>query len=186
MRVIAGTARGRKLMQPEGLDIRPTLDRVRAALFNMLMPEIEGARFLDLFSGTGANGIEALSRGAAHAVFVDNDATAQKIIRENLFHTGLARQARCLALTVPQDLARINERFDLIFADPPYNATDYSALLAGVMQAGLLQEEGAVIIEHARRAALPENIAGLERTREKHYGDVALSVYRHAAPRAQE
>lgn len=180
MRVIAGTARGRKLMEPADRRIRPTLDRVRGALFNMLVLEIEDAEFLDLFAGTGANGIEALSRGAAHCVFVDNDAEAQKIIRENLFHTGLARQARCLPLSLPADLHRITGSYDIIFADPPYHNDYYAALLEGIVGKELLKPEGVVVIEHDRRENMPESIAGLERTRFKHYGDAALSSYRFA------
>jgi 16S rRNA (guanine(966)-N(2))-methyltransferase RsmD len=178
MRVIAGTARGRKLQEPEGRAIRPTLDKVRAALFNMLMPELEGSEFLDLYSGTGANGIEALSRGAAYCVFVDSDATSQKLIRDNLFHTGLARQARCLAYALPGDIERITGSYDIIFADPPYAEADYPALLDSIMAHGLLKQDGVIVLEHHRKAILPEEIAGLQRTRHKNYGDVALSVYR--------
>jgi 16S rRNA (guanine966-N2)-methyltransferase len=180
MRIIAGTARGRKLMEPPDRRIRPTLDKVRGALFNMLMPEIEDAVFLDLFAGTGANGIEALSRGAASCVFVDNDGEAQKIIRENLFHTGLARQARCLPLALPADMGRITGTYDIIFADPPYHNDYYAALLEGIVQHKLLHPDGVIVLEHDRREDLPENIAGLERTRFKHYGDAALSAYRFA------
>jgi 16S rRNA (guanine(966)-N(2))-methyltransferase RsmD len=167
-------------MEPADRRIRPTLDRVRGALFNMLVLEIEDAEFLDLFAGTGANGIEALSRGAAHCVFVDNDAEAQKIIRENLFHTGLARQARCLPLSLPADLHRITGSYDIIFADPPYHNDYYAALLEGIVGKELLKPEGLVVIEHDRRENMPESIAGVERTRFKHYGDAALSSYRFA------
>jgi len=167
-------------MEPADRRIRPTLDRVRGALFNMLVLEIEDAEFLDLFAGTGANGIEALSRGAAHCVFVDNDAEAQKIIRGNRFHTGLASQARCLPLSLPADLHRITGSYDIIFADPPYHNDYYAALLEGIVGKELLKPEGLVVIEHDRRENMPESIAGLERTRFKHYGDAALSSYRFA------
>jgi 16S rRNA (guanine(966)-N(2))-methyltransferase RsmD len=180
MRVIAGAARGRKLIEPPDRQIRPTLDRVRAALFNMLMPEIEDAVFLDLFSGTGANGIEALSRGAASCVFVDNDAKAQRIIRDNLFHTGLARQARCLALNLPQELERITGTYDIIFADPPYHSDFYAVLIEGIAARKLLNPEGALIIEHSKKDALPDAPAPFVRTRYKHYGDASLSLYRFA------
>lgn len=180
MRVIAGEARGRRLQEPPDKSIRPTLDRVRTALFNMLMPELEGATFLDLYCGTGAIGIEALSRGASQAVFVDSAAMAQKITRDNLFHTGLAQRARCLALNLPAELGRIPGKYDLIFADPPYDCGQHEALLEGIVACGLLAPDGALIIEHARRQPLPEQFGTLERTRFKHYGEAALSVYRHA------
>ncbi len=181
MRIISGSARGRRLMEPTGQAIRPTLDRVRNALFNMLMPEIEDSNFLDLYAGTGAIGIEALSRGASYCVFVDNAPEAQRIIRENLFHTGLAQKARCLALVMPADMSRITEKFDLIFADPPYDCGQHAAILEAVVACGLLRPDGAIILEHAKRTPLPEEIAGLTRTKAKHYGDAALSVYRAQA-----
>ncbi|MBI1318728.1 MAG: 16S rRNA (guanine(966)-N(2))-methyltransferase RsmD [Candidatus Hydrogenedens sp.] len=178
MRVIAGSARGTKLFSPEGNAIRPTLDRVREALFNMLGPSLEDARFLDLFAGTGANGIEALSRGAAECVFVDLSRDAHRIQRENLLKTRLAADAQTLTLELPRDIARIPGDFDLIFADPPYDYAHYPALLEAAGQR-LLRPGGSFVIEHQRRVELPDNAGGLVRTKFKHYGDVALSVYEH-------
>lgn len=178
MRIISGSARGRRLMEPTGQAIRPTLDRVRNALFNMLMPEIEDALFLDLYAGTGAIGIEALSRGASYCVFVDNAPEAQRIIRENLFHTGLAQKARCLSLPMPAEMNRITDQFDLIFADPPYDCGQHTAILEGIVACNLLRPAGGVILEHAKRTAMPDDVAGLARTKYKHYGDAALSLYR--------
>lgn len=180
MRVIAGSARGVKLLSPEGQAIRPTLDRVRGAIFNMLTPYLEDARCLDLFAGTGANGIEALSRGAAECVFVDASREAHKIQRENLLKTKLAGQAMTLTLELPRDFGRISGDFDVIFADPPYEFGGYDALLEAAGTGGLLRPDGVLVIEHQRRTLLPESVAGLARFKEKRYGDVALSVYEHA------
>jgi 16S rRNA (guanine(966)-N(2))-methyltransferase RsmD len=177
MRVIAGSARGLRLTAPPGQDIRPTLDRVRESLFNILMPRIEGARFLDLFAGTGANGIEALSRGAQHAVFVEKDRQALVAIRNNLLQTRLAKAGEILVLDLPRQMERINGSFDIVFADPPYAFDAYSELLEGIANHGLIAEKGLLVIEHARRAALHAVYGALERIRETRYGDTRLSFY---------
>jgi 16S rRNA G966 N2-methylase RsmD len=111
---------------------------------------------------------------------VDNDAKAQRIIRDNLFHTGLARQARCLALNLPQELERITGTYDIIFADPPYHSDFYAVLIEGIAARKLLNPEGALIIEHSKKDALPDAPAPFVRTRYKHYGDASLSLYRFA------
>ena len=180
MRVIAGTARGIRLEPITGTDIRPTLDRVREALFSSLMPYIPGARFLDLYAGTGANGIEALSRGADACVFVDHSRAAHRVQRENLLKARVAQAAQTLTFDIPEDLKRLRGPFDVIFADPPYEYEGYAGLLEGIAEHALLDADGVMVIEHRRRAALPEIAAGLSQTRQKCYGDVALSYYRHA------
>lgn len=177
MRVIAGSARGLRLTAPPGQDIRPTLDRVRESLFNILMPRIEGARFLDLFAGTGANGIEALSRGAQHAVFVEKDRQALVAIRNNLLQTRLAKAGEILVLDLPRQMERINGSFDIVFADPPYAFDAYPELLEGIASQGLIAENGLLVIEHARRVALDTAYGALERCRETRYGDTRLSFY---------
>jgi 16S rRNA (guanine966-N2)-methyltransferase len=110
---------------------------------------------------------------------VDNDALAQRIIRDNLFQTGLARQARCLALNLPKELERITGTYDIIFADPPYHAEFYAALIEGIAARKLLKREGALIIEHSKKDILPDSHPPFERTRHKHYGDACLSLYRY-------
>ncbi len=178
MRVIAGLAKGIKLSPPpKELAIRPTLDRVREALFSILMPRLEGARFLDLFAGTGANGIEALSRGAAGCTFVDGDARALKLVRENVARAKLERGAECLKLEVPRDLGRLKGPFDVIFADPPYAFAEHEALLKGLQQFALLSPEGVFVLEHGRKTDLPEQVEELVRTRQAKYGDTMLSFY---------
>lgn len=178
MRVIAGQAKGIQLSPPpKELAIRPTLDRVREALFSILMPRLEGARFLDLFAGTGANGIEALSRGAARCTFVDSDARALKLVRGNLVRAKLERGAECLKLILPKDLRALRASFDIVFADPPYAFSDYEALLSGLQTYSLLSPDGVFILEHTRRAAPPERVETLLRTRQADYGDTVLSFY---------
>lgn len=178
LRVIAGTARGLRLASPSpGLPIRPTLDRVREAVFNILGPRLPQARFLDLFSGTGANGIEALSRGAAHACFVDGHSGALAIIRENLAHTRLDAQANCLYLRLPEELHRLSGPFDIIYADPPHTFPAYAALLQGMGERTLLTPEGILVLEHARRMALEEGYGALHRVRQASYGETAISFF---------
>ena len=177
MRVITGTARGRRLLTPHGERVRPTLDRVREALFSMLMDRLERAAFLDLFAGSGANGIEALSRGALRAVFVDNHPESLDCIRKNLATTGLEHQGQCLRGSLPHDLARLPGPFDIIFADPPYDFADYIGLLTGIDGPGLLKPGGTVVVEHEKKTRLPEAVASLTRTQQRHYGMTTLTFY---------
>lgn len=177
MRIIAGTARGRKLAVPPGKDIRPTSDRVREALFSMLTPMLPGASFLDLFAGSGANGLEAMSRGAASTVLVDNSAQSLSVARQNVAGTGLTGDIRCVHANLPADVAALGQGFDIIFADPPYAFADYEALLTSIARHHTLAEDGILLIEHARRTSLPEETAGLVRKRERRYGDTVISTY---------
>lgn len=180
MRIIAGSARGIQLsnLPKNGDAIRPTLDRVREALFSAIGPRLEGARFLDLFAGTGANGIEALSRGAASATFLDNDAKALDVIRRNLEKTKLTACATILRATLPTDTARIAPKpYDIVFADPPYAFTAWEQTLEGLRTDGLLAADALVIYEHSRKTSAPANPQGLELTRTRNYGDSALSFY---------
>jgi 16S rRNA (guanine(966)-N(2))-methyltransferase RsmD len=189
MRIIAGEFRRRTLVAPRGLDTRPTSDRLRETLFNVLAPRISGAGFLDLYAGSGANGIEALSRGAARVVFVERAASAVAAIRANLaalkIAGGYAIEVRAVATWLHGVAASpaVNA-FDIVFLDPPYDqAEEYSAtlgLLGGDAQT-LLAPGAVVIAEHrrARRedATLPALYGNLERTRLLEQGDAALSFY---------
>lgn len=180
MRVIAGTARGTRLTAPKGLEVRPTLDRVREALFSILGPRLEEARFLDLFAGTGANGIEALSRGARAAVFVENDPRSIEAIRHNLETTRLGAFATCLRALLPGALAELGRKeqpFDLVFADPPYAFSDYERLLLGLEEGGLVAQDGIIVVEHAVRVGVPEKVGELTRYRQAVYGDTVLSFF---------
>jgi len=182
MRIIAGEARGRRITVPPGDDIRPTSDRVREALFSMLSPRLQGARFLDLFAGSGANGLEAMSRGASRAVLVDNDRKSLAVIRQNVASTRLTGDIRCLQVVLPGGLTQVGGPFDIIFADPPYAFEHYDALLRALSDPSILAEEGVIYLEHARTTALPEAVGGLERTRERRYGLTVLSAYAWASP----
>ncbi len=173
MQVIAGKARRLKLAAPAGLDTRPTSDRYKETLFNILQPLIPGCRFLDLFAGSGAIGIEALSRGAKEAVFVDNSSKAVRCIRENLEHTHLSDQASVYAsdvFTVIRRLALNAEPFDIIFLDPPYDAGCEPKALEMLAASGLVSADTLIVVEAKNETAFPYlDSLGLLMTREKVY-----------------
>lgn len=180
MRVIAGHARGVVLEHPGALPIRPTLDRVREALFSILMPRIEGACFLDLFAGTGANGIEALSRGAALATFVDADPRAAALIRRNLAKTRLHAAARVLAARIPEELNKLADAehpYNLIYLDPPHDYGPLTPLIERVHDTGLLSTQGMVVLEHATGAVVPPCAGTWTRLRQARYGRTTLSFF---------
>jgi len=186
MRVIAGIYRSRILKSLKGLALRPTSDRLRETLFNVLAPNITGSRFVDLFAGTGAIGIEALSRGAAEVVFIENHAPAATLVRRNLESLGITTGVTVLAVDALRGLAMLAARknsgvhaFDHVFLDPPYAAAeDYSRVLEFLGTADLLAPGGIVIAEHRRNFDLPEEPGALRRFRVLKQGDAALSFYR--------
>jgi 16S rRNA (guanine(966)-N(2))-methyltransferase RsmD len=186
MRVIAGIYRSRILKGLKGLALRPTSDRLRETLFNVLAPNIAGSRFVDLFAGTGAIGIEALSRGAAEVVFIENHAPAATLIRRNLESLGINTGVTVLAVDALRGLAMLAARknsgapaFDIVFLDPPYAAAeDYSRVLEFLGSADLLEPGGMVVAEHRRNFDLPEEPGVLKRFRVLKQGDAALSFYR--------
>jgi 16S rRNA (guanine(966)-N(2))-methyltransferase RsmD len=174
MRIIAGAFKGRRLRAPSGLAVRPTSDRLRETLFNVLGPGIAGARVLDGYAGTGALGLEAISRGAASATFVERDPRALRVIQENIRLCGAAAACRIIrgdVLRAP--LAA--QGFDLVLLDPPYDVTDLEAIAA--RGAGLVGPGGRLVIEHARRRESPARAGDLERLRRLTAGDSALSYY---------
>ena len=174
MRVITGTARGRKLKTPENYDIRPTTDNVKESVFNIIQFDIEGRRVLDLFAGTGQLGIECLSRGAESAVFVDKDRAAIQIVKENLKLCGLKG-------TVVQEDAlsflRHCGRFDIIFVDPPYDSNLYESVLETVKLVDILSEGGIILCESRRERYMPDRKAPYLKRRDYNYGRVKLTVY---------
>ena len=174
MRVITGSARGRKLKTPENYDIRPTTDNVKESVFNIIQFDIEGRRILDLFAGTGQLGIECLSRGAASAVFVDQSREAVKIVKDNLKACGLSG-------TVVQSDAlsflRTCGKFDIIFVDPPYDSDLYESVLNTVNSIDILSDGGIIVCESRRERALPELSAPYKKRREYTYGKVKLCIY---------
>jgi len=190
MRVIAGTLRRRTLEAPAGLATRPTSDRLRETLFNVLAPRIEGARFLDLYAGSGAVGIEAMSRGAANVVLVERAVPALKVLRGNLEKLGLDKPGlgggvRVEAVSVGAFLRKVRPesagmRFDVVFLDPPYEAGEEYAMALGLLggaASGLLAEGAVVIAEHRRKEKLEEEYGVSRRKRVLEQGDAALSFY---------
>jgi 16S rRNA (guanine966-N2)-methyltransferase len=183
-RIISGRGKGRRLAAPRGLQTRPTAARVRQTLFDILAPEMPGCRFLDAFAGSGAVGLEALSRGASRVVLVDDSAAAQAAIKDNLRALGdlggavqVFRQDARIALAA---LADAGARFDILYVDPPYDSPIYEPLLEQVGDTGLLEQEGLVVVEHFHKRTLPETIGRLARTRSVRVGDHLLSFYRRA------
>ena len=174
MRVITGSARGRRLKTPEGQDIRPTTDNVKESVFNILQFDIEGRRVLDLFAGTGQLGIECLSRGAREAVFIDSDREAVKIVRENLKTCGFS------APVLQQDaLSYLGAcgKFDLIFVDPPYDAGLYEAVLEKINSVDILSDGGIILCESRRETVLPDMRRPYCKKKEYRYGRVKLCLY---------
>ena len=183
MRVIGGHLRSRILVAPPGTGTRPTSDRLRETLFNVLRSRVQGARFADLYAGAGAVGIEALSRGAVSCLFVEHAPAALTAIRKNLATLQLADAAKVDGRPVVRalgDAARQRQTLDIVFLDPPYEAaheyTDTLNLLANQNEA-LLASGALVVAEHARRAPLAERYGALARTRILEQGDAALSFY---------
>ena len=183
MRIIAGEFRSRTLYSPAGLATRPTSDRLRETLFNVLAPRIEGAAFLDLYAGSGAVGMEALSRGAASVLFVERAEAALKALRANLARLGLTAAFRIHSGSVAAFLRRQaagQAGFDLVFLDPPYDAFEEYAGTLGLLGRstdGLLRPGALVIAEHRRKECLEEEYGSLKRRRLLEQGDAALSFY---------
>lgn len=182
MRVISGSARGRRLNAPQDHRIRPTSDRIKEALFSIIISlcgDISGFRVLDIFCGTGSLGIEALSRGAASAVFVDNHRNSISLVRANLESTGLASKGEVIVAEASASLERIavmGLKFDLVLADPPYNKGMPLTLLTGLISLDLLAEGGVVVIETSSHEGLQE-MDGFTLFNRRVYGDTALSFY---------
>ena len=181
MRVTAGAERGRKIRAPRGANTRPTGAKVREAIFNILGPLSPDA-VLDLYAGTGALGIEALSRGAGHATFVERDGRALAALHRNLREFELTARARVMDSGVPIALQRLTDertqRFSWVFVDPPYAAGGVERVLAWLSGGELLDNGAVVIVEHDRRHQPPERVGALEMVDRRFYGDTGLSFYR--------
>ena len=181
MRVITGTARGRKLLEPSGMDIRPTADVVKEAVFNIIQFDIEGRAVLDLFAGTGQLGIEALSRGAASAVFVDQRKEAAKLVEENLKLTGLAGRGRVVCGDALSFLGSCREKFGLVFLDPPYASGLLEQSLGLLAEIDIVAGNGIIVCESGAEASLPELSDPYEKGREYRYGKIKLTLYHRRA-----
>jgi len=186
MRVISGRFRGRRLKGPDGTDLRPTGDRLKETLFNILAPVVPAAVVLDVFGGTGAIGIEALSRGAKHVAFIEISPPAQRLILQNLKVCGIEggfqiiRQDVFAALRM---LARKGFKANIIYFDPPYDFEPYQDLLMLTFKRGLVHKSGRVIIEHHRKARIPEEGDGYRRARVVRQGDQVLSFFEEPRPK---
>jgi len=178
MRVITGKARGVQLKTPDGMTTRPTTDRVKEALFSIIQFEIPTARVLDLFGGTGQLGIEALSRGAKSAVFVDAGEPACRLIRENLKRTKLESDARIVRADYLDYLKRCKEKFDIIFLDPPYAEVFLENALKCIAEIDILQTGGIIVTERPVGKELPWEFEGFTRSKDYKYGHTVLTIYR--------
>lgn len=181
MRVIAGAQRGRRLNGPQNDSLRPTSDRVREALFSILGTSIQNARVLDLYAGTGAVGIEALSRGAARVTFVESASPARRVLYANLERCALNDKAEVLGCRVEQFLRRLGPEcapFDVVFADPPYEADDELGILSTLLSKVTLADQSVIVLEHAKRTCIPDRLGGVAVTRRYEYGDTCLSLCR--------
>ena len=178
MRVITGTAKGKRLKTPEGLQTRPTSERVKEAVFSAVQFELQNARFLDLFAGSGQMGIEALSRGASRAVFVDGRREACKLVQENLRVTGLERCAQVVQSDYLSYLERCRETFDIIFLDPPYAEVFLENSLKKISEIDILSDCGIIICERPADKLQNLEIQGLQRTKDYRYGKTWVTIYR--------
>lgn len=179
MRVIAGTARGCTLNAPEGFNTRPTADRVKESMFAVIQFEVQGKSVLDLFAGSGALGIEALSRGAAYAVFVDKDEKSIELIKENLGKAKLSDKAVVLKKDYLHALKSLSQKFGIVFLDPPYAQGLYESALTAIKEYGILDDGGMIVIEYSPsyEINIPE---GYTKVKEKKYGSTMLAYLKRA------
>ena len=178
MRVITGKARGVALKTPDGMQTRPTTDRVKEALFSIIHFDIPGATVLDLFGGTGQLGIEALSRGAKRAVFVDECDDACKLIRENLRRTRLDQDAQVIRSDYLSYLSRCREKYDIILLDPPYAEVFLENSINRITEIDILQSGGIIVSERPLGKDLPWEFPGYTRSKDYKYGKTLLTLYR--------
>ena len=179
IRVIGGTARGRRLQGPPGLRFRPTTGRVKEFIFSYLNQEVEGARLLDLFSGTGSLGIEALSRGAASVVFIEEDTRHIRILKDNVALCGFSAEAQIIRGDVFRHIKRLGEggeRFDIVLADPPFKQKLHERITKGVRQAGILARESLLLIEHEVHDSISME-SSLRLIKQRRFGHCVVSVY---------
>ena len=181
MRVISGKARGLKLDTPKNLDVRPTTDRVKESLFNIINPYIRESNILDLFAGTGSLGIECLSRGAKNCVFVDKSKESIGIVKSNIKKARVENESVVFNLDFKDAVSRLQgqkSKFDVIFMDPPYYKEMFIDALEKIDNANLLDEDGIIVVEHDTKDILPDKVNRLEKTKDKKYGNTTLTFYK--------
>lgn len=178
MRIISGTSRGRRLVAPKNQSLRPTSDRVKESIFNILGEGVKGKMVLDLFAGTGNLGIEALSRGAKRTLFVEKGRQALRIIQRNLLQCGVERRSEIIPKDVNRAIGILRERgesFDVIFMDPPYQKGLIQKTLTKLSSYRIFHEDSILVIEHDRREPLPETVEGWDLIRQRKIGDTLIS-----------
>lgn len=184
MRVIAGIYKGHSLKTLAGLDVRPTSDRLRETLFNILAPKIANTRFLDICAGSGAVAIEALSRGASFALLIESSKNATKIIQNNINHCKISKEHVQIitsdALSFLKKLEKNNSLFDIVYFDPPYKSTIYLPILQYLGEASFLSDTSIIIVEHLSKFPLPDIIGQLNCYRKLKQGETELSFYQIA------
>lgn len=178
MRIITGEYRGRKLEAPNGMDVRPTSDMIKEAMFNILMNEVYGAICVDLFAGTGNLGLEALSRGAEKCYFCDNSRESIKFIKSNIDKCGAKEKSKVIFGDYMKCLQRMTEKADIFFVDPPYNSGMYEKVLESIISLDLLADDGIILTEHDKYLEVPEKVGNLEVYKERKYGKKVLTFYR--------
>ncbi len=178
MRIIAGSLKGRRLKSPKNDDIRPTSDKVKEAVFSMLIPYMEdGFTAVDLFSGTGNLGLEAISRGAGTVYFSDSSRESMSLIKENIVTCGVLEKAVLLSGDYLSNIRRIRQKADIIFLDPPYANGYILPAIRAITESGLLEDTGVIVCEHEYRDALPQEVCGLTAIKERRYGKTAVTIY---------
>lgn len=181
LRIIAGRSKGRILESIKGRNTRPTSDKVKEAIFNIIQIRIPNSLVLDLFAGTGNLGLEALSRGASKAIFIDRDINAVKTIRKNCYNLGYQEQVEIYRNDAARGLTELSKRdilFDIVFMDPPYAKGYEESLLQLIYEANILHNDSIVIVEHDSKTILPDRTAGLCRYDFRKYGGTGVSFYR--------
>ena len=180
MRIITGIYKGRKLESPVGYEVRPTSDKVKEAVFNLLMNDIWDSVCVDLFAGTGNLGLEALSRGAKRCYFCDNSRQSLELVKKNVKKCGAEDKSVILAGDYSRALGRIREQADIFFLDPPSSSGVYDECLEQIDTLDLLSHEGIIVAEHGTREEMPQRVGRLIRVKERKYGRVMISIYRYA------
>ncbi|MSQ78016.1 MAG: 16S rRNA (guanine(966)-N(2))-methyltransferase RsmD [Nitrospiraceae bacterium] len=184
MRIIAGTQKGRRLHGPKGPGLRPTADRVKEALFSILGTRVAGSRFLDLYAGTGAIGIEALSRGARHVTFVESNPSALRVLRANITQCKLEAAAEiqtCPTGAFLKRHAKAVVQHDIVFADPPYQQDHLAELWTALAGTATIAPDALIVLEHSSKSAVPKENGRLSLLRQYRYGDTTLSVFEVAS-----
>ncbi|MDU4959965.1 MAG: 16S rRNA (guanine(966)-N(2))-methyltransferase RsmD [Sporomusaceae bacterium] len=178
MRIITGSAKGAKLKTPRGMAVRPTADRVKESLFNILGSRVEAASVLDLFAGTGNLGLEALSRGAGHATFVEQSMASIALIRDNAALTKLQDRITIVKANVLTALERLEGQFDLVFCDPPYNRGLVNQVLTKIDTASILADNALVVLEHSQHEQAASGLNQLQLVRQERFGETCVGFWR--------